>query len=377
MKPLQRILLASLISAAALFAQAPKAFEWKLPHYTLQVPVSLQGYADAEFAPLVIGKLDQLPKNSEKSRFGVLYRADARDMTGMVVLEIRDAGTNKLIKEVTLEEYYGKESALWSRIPRESKATPTLNRTVFQVNADGQTFLLIREIALKPNTKAPLGQQLTISFLLKSATPMSIKMVFTGKAMGQLTGSAKAVTIASVDTTLKFNPALVLSAMPSATMTVSGDQFKVQGDAVNVKANAETVVMGLVVHATTVNSNIHIGNQAAELRNAFSTGKNSPKIVSVITPDRYTVQVGDTVGYAIQYHNIGTEPAINVKVSNPLPGGTQLLERSMQNDGAAATLVRTTPPPPGKSEVKEIQWNFRNPIPPGEERIVRYRVIFK
>ena len=104
---------------------------------------------------------------------------------------------------------------------------------------------------------------------------------------------------------------------------------------------------------------------------------------------------GDTLVYTIRTENVGDRPALNTNVEDPVPPGTVLDPDSVSLGGAAvlASLdggknwqpfparlavpqedgtVRQVPAP--ATSYTHLRWTFKEPLAPGEEREVLFKV---
>jgi uncharacterized repeat protein (TIGR01451 family) len=101
---------------------------------------------------------------------------------------------------------------------------------------------------------------------------------------------------------------------------------------------------------------------------------------------------GTEIHYTSLYRNVGTRPASNIAVVNPVPANTTLVGGSAWGDSAEvvfsadggkswarADQVRVTGAdgkqrPAGISEFTHIRWTYRGELPPGKEAAVGFRV---
>ena len=359
-------------------AQAQRGIEWKFPQYKVTLPVTLEGNADRDMVPLLDGKLDRLPKKGEQSRFGIFYQPFAKAQATTPVLEIIDGGNDQVIKAVTLDEYFGKESASWKRIAAESKSSGSSIVSTYAVKEGSYDLKVIREISLTDARELPTGKAMKVSFSVQSRSALSLKARFLGNAEGTITISGSSITITSSDTMLSLNPALVLQASPTASIKAEGSQqFSIVTGPVEVKANQASLVLSLTIAGTTIGSTEHIKEQVGVLQGYFTNGTVAPNLVATIVPSKQSGSPGDTITYTIYYHNIGTASAVNVKLTNPVPAGSKYIEGSIKGTGSEFSFKRVPVAPPNVSEISEITWTLKNDIPPGQERSASYKVILK
>lgn len=107
---------------------------------------------------------------------------------------------------------------------------------------------------------------------------------------------------------------------------------------------------------------------------------------------------GDTLVYTITYTNQGDQPAINPRVQDEIPEGTQLVPDSWSIGGKALAVsidgggtfteypvrrqVRLADGSLREQEVgpesyTHLQWSSNEPLPPGESREVSFKVIVR
>jgi uncharacterized repeat protein (TIGR01451 family) len=362
-------------------AQAQRGIEWKFPQYKVTLPVTLEGNADRDMVPLLDGKLDRLPKKSEQSRFGIFYQQFAKALATTPVLEIIDGGNHQVIKSVTLDEYFGKESASWKRIAAESKSSASSIVSAYAVKQGSYDLKVFREISLTDARELPTGKAIKLNFSVQSQSPLTVKARFLGNAEGTLSVAGFCLSITSNDTALNLNPALILQASPNASIKANGEgaaqQFSILTGPVEVKAKQTGLVLSLTIAGTSIGFTDHIKEQAGVLQEYFTTGAVIPNLVATIVPSKKSGSPGDTITYTIYYHNIGTASAVNVKLTNPVPAGSMYVEGSIKGTGSEFSFKRAPATPPNVSEISEITWTLKNDILPGQERSASYKVILK
>lgn len=380
MKKLNLILINLLIFSCFTYAQQIRSVELKYPMFKLAVSTHIQP-ADAEFVPFAMAKHDSLPKKSEKRRFGILFSEDAKNLGRTTLMEIFDAQTNKSIKKISLDEYYGKESANWKLITAESKATAKKITSAFDVKGTDRSFKLIREVEVKDDNNLPTGKGVSINFYIRSTTAGILKAIFYGKAEGVIKTDSSTIIIGSAEPEVKINPMLVVGASPKAQVQYDPNQkkdklqlFTIIGDTVSVVAQKQTLLFSLNVSGTTVGFKEHIEKQAVNLGKYFRTLKSVPDFAAVTLSDKQSTKPGDTVTYTIIYHNIGSGAGKDIAVNNQIPRGTVYIEESAEGVGSDITFARGPARGNIPGIVSNIQWKFKDLIRPGEERSVKYKV---
>jgi len=115
----------------------------------------------------------------------------------------------------------------------------------------------------------------------------------------------------------------------------------------------------------------------------------------VLLQDAASTKPGDTLVYRIDYANKGAAPAVNARVVDPVPSGTQLIPASLEAPGAdvkvsvdggrtfeSAPIRRAVTRPDGTTEMREVdpasythvRWTARDPLAPGDARTASFKV---
>jgi uncharacterized repeat protein (TIGR01451 family) len=350
-------MLLTLMSIAVL-GQTLNVVSVKYPGYTLAVPSVLEGYSDAELVPFVAGKIDSLPKKAAQSRFGILFRDDAKNLSGITVMEILDAATNKVIRKINLDEYF---------------------------NGKDNELKFIKEINLVEDEALPGGKKLEVSFSLQSSSALKVKARLHGKVEGSLAQASNGFVISNNEPLTSLKPALlfqVITGVP-AQMEVAKkakqQTFVLTGSAVAVEPNQKTKVLSFDIVGSTVSFAKYVSQQVENVKGYYA-GKNvAPNVIVVTMSEKPKTSPGDTMTYAIYYHNIGTAPATDINLTGLIPAGTRYLEGSATAEikDAIISYTRKEAKPPTKGDVLSVKWNDKTKIKSGEERWVRYKVVVR
>jgi len=382
MKKIYALTLLAVLLCTAVVAQDKGVFELKYPTYLVTAPVQMNNLPDANLVPLIAAKNDSLTKKSASHRFGILYRDDVKALSKTMVLQLLDAETNQPIKEISLDEYFGKENSGWKFNQDESKSTSAKSTSVFSVTAGSRKFEFIREVELKDDQNLPLGKEVIVSLAMKSDNPMKVKVKFLGKAEGTFKPEKNAFTIASDDNSAGVNPVLVYQVSPSSRVRVGAaarkgtpQPFTVETDEVNVEPQQQTTILSFTVAGSTIRSNKHVSTQARNIAAYLATRVSKPAMVSVTQTDKPTTSPGDTLTYVIVYHNVGTGAAADISIENPIPKGSKYIENSAEGLSCAISLTKGAATSAGAGSVEKVTWKFRDPIFPGEEREVKFKVL--
>ena len=107
---------------------------------------------------------------------------------------------------------------------------------------------------------------------------------------------------------------------------------------------------------------------------------------------------GDTLVYRIAYTNKGDAPALNARIVDPIPAGTELIPRSWKASGTDMTVsvdggasfvpfpvLQTVKHPDGTTGEQEVaasqythlRWTSNQPLAPGETREAFFKVVVR
>jgi uncharacterized repeat protein (TIGR01451 family) len=383
MRFIQYVALLLFVGMVSVFAQLSNSVSVHYSGYTITVPSDLRNAADAELAPVIVGKLDVVPQKNPKSRFGILFRENASKPEGVTVLEIIDAATNKVIKRVSLAEYYGKETASWKNISAENKATETSMTSVFQSQVKEGEFKFVREISVQGDKNLPGGKKMMMVFSIEPKSSMKLKIKFSGIAEGVVSSSTQSFVITNADPLTTLCPAIEVFVKNVAQIQVEQlkkgkpQSFTVTSKDVSFNAGKNSEVLTFAIVGTSILFPGYAEKQAKSFEKYFITSKPVPEIVVITQPDKQKTYPGDTLTYTIYYHNIGTDVATDISLSGPIPNGARYIDGSAESNGSTMKLSRQEAQAPAQGAVTGLNWNDNRILKLGEERCVRYKVVIR
>ncbi len=350
------LILIALISIIVI-GQTANVMSIKYPGYVLTVPQNLEGYGDAEFAPFVSAKVDSLPKKAEQSRFGILFRDDAKNLSTVTLLEILDAATNKVIRKISLDEYYN---------PKEND------------------LKFIKDISVAEDEALPGSKKIQLSFALQSTSALKVKVRLYGKVEGTISQSPNGFVITNNEPLTQLKPALLFQAIVGVPIKLDIKKEKQQSfiltsNSVSLEPNQKTKVLSFDIVGSTISFAKYIPQQIENVKNYYAGRKTTPSVAIVTVSEKPSTTPKDTMTYVIYYHNIGTAPATDVNINGQIPGGTSYLEGSAEAEfkEVSISFERKEVKPPAIGEVISLKWNDKQEIKSGEERWVRYKVVVR
>jgi uncharacterized repeat protein (TIGR01451 family) len=133
--------------------------------------------------------------------------------------------------------------------------------------------------------------------------------------------------------------------------------------------------LGVTVLGTTSPVGDHQTAQASALLDHEKGQPVRPLLVTRSSVDRPKASPGDTVQYVFTYFNVGTAPATEVELANPVPQGTRYLDASSKGLNSEISEEREAVEPPAIGRVSQLTWKFKGAIAPGESRWASFKVI--
>lgn len=383
MKTVSIIFAGLVLTVSMVLAQSRTAIAIKFSDYRITVPTTLAGMPDADLVPLIAGKMDTLPRKLAQSRFGIFYRDNAKSLAAVTVLELIEASTGKILKKVSLDEYFGKENASWKNVPAESKNNGTVVTNVFQIQTKEFSAKLIRTVEIVNEPLLPAGKTVVLSFALESATARTIKVKFFGRAEGEFTVLKSGYSIMNPLAETSSRPSVAVFVRPQALVQTEASKagkpqaFSVATGDVAMEAGVRTTVLSMTVSGTNVRYDKYSRNQAEHMVTFLAARKPMPGMVQYITEDRQRPLPGDTLTYTIHAVNIGTAGALEAVINNAIPTGVAYVEGSATGSGTEIAFSRGQAAPPAIPAVTAITWKFNSEIKGGEERWVQYKVVVR
>jgi uncharacterized repeat protein (TIGR01451 family) len=340
-------------------------------HYFAQVENT--GTTPAALTALFAGRLRSDP--GEGKQFGFIIKGRGKDLLSTPLLEIRESASKKTIRKITLGEYFGKGDAGWKRVEEQSSHIDGSVKDAFTFTASGVKYTFGRTVEVVTDSGAPRGKQIRVSFMLGSNQETSVIVRFLGSANGVVAAAGNSCRVGNAATEKESKAYLMLTLASAGTIAAGpiskngeSQAVTIESEETKLQANRQTEVLAFTFTGTTVGSSEYARQQA---ENYFSMQKNknvAPQLVAVTSVNKPSTAAGDTVTYTIVYCNIGTAPAADVAIDNPIPAGTHYLENSATGEGGEVVVNRTA------DSVKSIGWKFPAPIAPGERKSVHFRV---
>ncbi len=314
--------------------------------------------ADAKLLPLIDGRTG----TSGKDRFGLCFGGTSASAKALEFLD--DNG--QVLKIISVGELLAGKGNGLALLPEPSNdSQQRWTQKAYSVDLPkGKVRLLLKALA---TGDASSEQQMVVTFALKSDVATSLAL----RASLPITGNVDPGNKGLLLSPKSGSGAIALSVYPgSSSVGVSKSLATLTSAPVSLEAGRESAVLWMVVDgfggaAATAKE------QAARALREKRFNEGDPRIVVVSSTDKPSTQPGDFVTYSIVCRNIGTGDATDVTLSNPVSPGVQYQEGSVVTDGAIVSFE------PTGGAVRNIRWRFDEPIKPGDERLVSFKVQVK
>ncbi len=343
----------------------------------LVVPVDLQTAKEGEWIFIAGGKEEASSKGAAKS-YGMLIRK-GKNILSRPLVELRDASTKDVLRKITVGEFFGIESGEWKALPGESMSGEARMVRAFSFTSGGQHFKFYRTIESISDEHFPGGKGVMLSLSVAGEKPLQLVARFTADAQGVSESDKTSWYIG--DSTIEEASRSLLVFQAKSAASVEFDKkgkkgepvsFMIESSPVTLSPNAKTALLSIIVAGTTVGEPGHAAKQARNLVSYLNGEAAKPELVTLTSVDRNSIRSGDTLAYAIDYHNIGTTAGKDIEIHNPVPAGTQYLENTAEGSGGAVAFTRSP-----QNEVTAIGWKFDAPVMPGEHRSVKFKVVVR
>ena len=366
----------TILSAVVLFLISGQIVEaqsvlLKLGDYSISAASSPKKDAGALSAVQTV-----LPKTAKGMKsFGFWY-AENENAMGDVVLEIANAATKAVVRNVTAADLAGK-----SKTQLMDNGTRVVSTYQFGTGP-GMVELQV-EAALVNDESAPMGKKVLLSYKTRTAAAPQLNAVLKLKTDGlaQLTGNSSIVTTRMEKDQAAY-PAIVLSSLNPVTIDVSPrakvlQQVAIQAQNIAVKGSEWALLLSLEISGTTVKDAEKANMQAMRVSNRVSTKEAKPDLVIFNSASNTSTVPGDTLTYTISYCNIGNALAQDAEITNPVPDGLILIEKSVETKEADVVIERKPAMAPQAGTPSLVRWKLKKKVLPGEEGKLMMKAIVR
>lgn len=368
MKYFTSLMLILALTACAM-SQTGKVFDLKFQSYRIALSLETPGaLKNSNGIPLFCGR----ESDTSAYQFGVFLPFGGASPEEAPALDLIVAGSAAPLRTITAGELLGMENASWKVLPNRSKTTKTSTISCFEFTARGAVYRFIKTVELKKDNALPLGKSLNLSFSLETPAPAKFSARLHASFVGILNGGDGIYTIGSTDTMLAGHPYIIFRTTPVAAVLQTDSNLTVTSAEVETGTKATSPMITFTITGTSVRFAEHASKQSENLTAYFNNKKTAPSMISVTTVNKTMAHPGDTLTYTIYYHNIGTAPAADITLTNPIPTGAVYIEKSAAGPGTTITIARAGQS--AKSAATSVAWKYKTPFLPGEERFVSFKV---
>ena len=343
----------------------------KLGDYSLTgAPSPKKEGGSVGFLQAAFGKTAKGPKS-----FGLWYAASENAMSD-VVIEVADAASKNVIKGITAADLLGKSKS--ESLNNGSRLTST-----YQFGTGPAMVELQIETEVVGDESAPLGKKLLFTYRVRMAKGSQVNAVLRMKTDGiaqKLGVSGFASSRAENDQALY--PAIVVTSLSPVNIDVAArskgiQQIALRAENIKVQEKTWATLFSLEALGTTVKDGVKANEQANRITNRVAAKEAKPDLAIFNTANRTNTVPGDTVTYTITYCNIGSALAQDAEITNPVPEGVMLLEKSVQTSEAVVSIDRKPAVAPEIGTPTLVRWKISRKIMPGEEGKLSMKVVVR
>ncbi|NUN70603.1 MAG: DUF11 domain-containing protein [Bacteroidetes bacterium] len=258
----------------------------------------------------------------------------------------------------------------------------TTTTATYSADRIGVTMILTAELV--SDAGLPKGNAVRYSLAARSNTSRTLsgEMLLHADGFVQKIGS-NGVSASRVEKGKPAFPYILSIGREGTVIAAEKGDAKMPGRGVRFTGTAAAVGTELVTllsfHTmlTTVASTEKALAQGTNVEQFLSAKRTKTEMALLNTASKANPFPGDTITYYITYHNIGTSPAEDLTISNPIPANTTYVEKSAQGDDTEISLERKKVNLPQIGAVTSINWKVKKRINPGEEGTVSLRAVIK
>ncbi len=343
--------------------QAKKGVTTEYSQFTLSSfsPLNASG---SQSAMLLGGRLEK----GKKEQFGAMLGTSQA-----AIIEFLDAG-NKAIKALNSSDLLGKSTSGVKLVRTSGDELGTQSEAVYDVafpQGKGE-FAIHSIVAGGASGSKP---KIILSFQLKGAVGDVAGIRISLPIDGQVVAQESGFVISA-----KTQPAAFAAAVFPKPKSVNADKNMlsiVTAVPAGAQSASGTTLLWMVVEGSSSSNAAAAKTEATALLKTNAQYSADPNLVIVTTANKVSTQPTDTVTYLLVCTNIGLGNATDVVLSNPIPAGTSFLEGSAEGQGTSITIEREKATAPQLGLVKSVNWKLNEPLKPGAEKIVSFKIIVR
>jgi uncharacterized repeat protein (TIGR01451 family) len=288
-------------------------------------------------------------------------------------IEFLDAG-NKVVKSLSAGDLLGKSSVGAKLLRTSGDEMGARSEAVYEIAfPQGKSEFTIRSLA----SAAAQGSKakIVMSFSLKGnrgdVAGIRIALPVEGQATAQENGFIIGSKTLAADFSVAVFPKPKSVTAEKNILTIIG------AVASGAQSNSEQPLLWMIVEGSSASNPAAAKTEAAASLKTNAQYAADPNLVIVTTANKVNTTPTDTVTYVLVCTNIGLGNATDVVLSNPIPAGTTYLEESATGAGTEIILERENASAPQRGAVKTVKWKLTEPLMPGAEKIVSFKIIIR
>jgi uncharacterized repeat protein (TIGR01451 family) len=362
------------LAASAVFAQGDKSLTLHIGAQTIVVPVDAKAAAGNGRTYLVAGRSTPV-SGKTGGMYGIHPAGKGASVLSRGFIELRDAASGTLIRTISASDLFGSGSDGWKQLADEPGSGVKYS-SVYSFVAQGQQYNFYRLLEAAKDEHLPAGRAVTASFAVRSPKSCQMTMRMALECDGAFSAEGNSCAIGDSPVDQKCTAQMVINAASGTITPATGQKkgeparFSILSAPVSCTAGSRTPLLSLTIAGTTVGRTEFARKQARDIMAWFNNRVARPDLAAITEMDRQSTNPGDTVTCTVVYHNIGTAPGAEIAISNPVPAGTRYVENTAGGDNGSVTLKKTA-----QNVVTAVEWKFADPILPGEDRAVQFKVI--
>ncbi len=238
---------------------------------------------------------------------------------------------------------------------------------------------------LKDNAMMPLSKVLEMEVFVKTNQKKNIQAVINLFADGFVSKvGTNGLAVSKVEKGKAVFPQIMISGVQKSSAAFEISDAKKPGAKIKLSSSSVSLNVGVsssVAKYSIVSSSVkEIEKSVSQIKNvekALSQNQETTEMAVLNSASISNPFPGDTVIFTIRYHNIGTAPATDIEISNPIPANMNFVENSASGENSEITYQRKKSDPPVQGEVIGVMWKIKNKIAPGEEGTVSMKAVVR
>ena len=370
MKSFTFLLAVVLLVGSVEYASA-QSVQLKLGDYSLNAASSPK--KEGGMVSLLQANFVKAPKGTKG--FGLWYAENDKAMSDAVI-EIADAGSKAVVKNISAVDLTGKAKT-------ESSNSGARVVSTYQFGTGASMLELQIESEVIGDETMPLGKKIHLNYKLRMQKASQLNAALKLKTDGDAQKVQNvAVGVSRIEKEHATYPAIVASSLAPVNIEVTPrahgfQQVQIQAENISIKEKEWASLFSFDVVGTTVKDAEKTLAQVNRIVNHVATKELKPDLAIFNAANTKATVPGDTVTYTISYCNIGSALAQNAEITNPVPEGVILLERSVETKDADVVIERKPAMAPELGTPSLVRWKIKKNILPGEEGRLTMKVIVR